>query len=212
MASTSPELVPPPPDHELPSAHEVDPDNRIYQQPVSGRGPALIVLGIAVFIVVLGLVASAISTGGGSATPAVSTVTVPGGTVVHLTLANQAMKSILSSGQPPADIMDNLAVPAGSTVLQTVSNDGGVSQFDRTVSFQSDLSSDVVVAAYRALFPKLGWHILSDGPYKQGATLVLAKRASSDSFYWEAGVVVSPTTSAGTTPFSVEVFELPDDN
>ncbi len=211
MASTSQELVPPPPDQELPGAHEVDPDNRFYQ-PVSPRGPALIVLGIAVFIVVIGLVASAISSSGGGTTSGFTSVTVAGGTVVHLTPANQAMKSILSSGQPPADIMDDLAVPAGSKVLQTVSNDGGVSQFDRTVSFQSDLSSDEVVAAYRALFPKLGWDVLSDGPYKQDATLVLAKRASNDSFYWEAGVVVSPTTSAGITPFSVEVFELPDDN
>ncbi len=210
MASTSQELVPPSPDHELPGAQEVDPDNRYYQ-PVSPRGPALIVLGIAVFIVVIGLVASAISTGGGSTTPVDSTVTVAGGTVVHLTPANQAMKSISSSGQPPADIMDNLAVPTGSKVLQTVSNDGGVSQFDRTVSFQSDLSSDEIVATYRALFPKLGWHVLSDGPYKQDATLVLAKRASNDTFYWEAGVVVSPTTSAGTTPFSVEVFEVDDE-
>jgi hypothetical protein len=212
MASTSQELVPPTPDHELPGAQEVDPDNRLYQYPISGRGPALIVLGIAVFIVVLGLVASAIGSGGGGTTLAVDTITVSGGTVVHLTPANQAMKSIFSSGQPPADIMNDLAVPTGSKVLQTVSNDGDVSQFDRTVDFQSDLSSDEVVATYRALFPKMGWHVQSDGPYKQDATLVLGKKASNDTFYWEAGVVVSPTTSAGTTPFSIEVFEVDDES
>ena len=41
---------------------------------------------------------------------------------------------------------------------------------------------------------------------------MLAKRGSGDGFYWEVGAVVSPTTAAGVTPFSVELFELPDDN
>jgi hypothetical protein len=211
MAGTSQELVPPPPDQELPGADEVDPEHRLYQ-PVSARGPALIVLGIAVFIVVTGLVASAISSGNSGTSPAASTVTVSGGTVVHLTPANQAMKSIFSGGQPPADIVNDLAVPTGAKVLQTVSNDGGVSQFDRTVNFDSDLSSNEIIATYQALFPKMGWKVLSAGPYRQDATLVLGKKASNDSFYWEAGVVVSPTTSAGTTPFSVEVFETSDDD
>jgi hypothetical protein len=210
MASTSQELVPPPPDHGSPDAQEVDPDNRLFQ-PVSARGPALIVLGIAVFIVVAGVVGSALSSGSGATKPAVTSITVSGGTV-PLTPATQAMKSILSGGQPPADIMDDLAVPTGAKVLQTIVNDGGVSQFDRTVDFQSDLSSDLVVATYRALLPKMGWHVLSAGPYKEDSTLVLGKKASNDSFYWEAGVVVSPTTSAGTTPFSIEVFEASDDN
>ena len=43
-------------------------------------------------------------------------------------------------------------------------------------------------------------------------TEVLVKKGSGDSFYWEVGAAVSPTTSAGTTPFSLELFELPDDN
>jgi hypothetical protein len=210
MASTSQELVPLPPDQGSPQGQAVDPDNRLFQ-PVSARGPALIVLGIAVFIVVTGVVASALGSGGGATKSTVTSITVSGGTV-HLTPANEAMKSILSGGQPPADIMNDLAVPTGSTLVQTVVNDGDVSQFDRTVSFASDLSSDQVVATYRALFPKLGWHVLSAGPYRQDTTLVLGKKASNDSFYWEAGVVVSPTTSAGTTPFSIEVFEASDDN
>ena len=42
--------------------------------------------------------------------------------------------------------------------------------------------------------------------------MVLVKKGSGDSFYWEVGATVSPTTSAGTTTFSLELFELPDDN
>ena len=54
MVSTS-ELAPPPPDE----AHAVDQNNRTFQ-PMSLRGPALIVLAIAVFIVVAGVLALAV--------------------------------------------------------------------------------------------------------------------------------------------------------
>jgi hypothetical protein len=179
---------------------------------MSVRGPAWIVLGIAVFIVVIGTVASALDSG---STPTLSlhSVTIPDGTVVHLTPATTAMKSIVSAGQPPADILGNLAVPSGSPVVRTVNTDQGVAQFDRTVYFTTGLATDQVVAAYRTLLPKLGWDVIFVGaqPNSQ-ATELLAKRGSGDGFYWEVGAVASPTTSAGTTPFSVELFELPDDS
>ena len=60
-----------------------------------------------------------------------------------------------------------------------------------------------------------GWKVIYQGPAPQGAagaTEVLATRGSSDGFYWEIGVVVSPTTPTGSTPYSVEVFETPDGN
>jgi hypothetical protein len=209
MVSTTPGLASPPPD----GVEDVDPENRLYQ-PMSIRGPALVVLGIAVFIVVVGTVASALDSG---STPTLSlqSVTVAGNTVVHLTPAATAMKTIVASGQPPADILGNMAVPAGSTVVRTVNIDQGTTQFDRTVSFTSELSSDEVVDAYRALLPRLGWKVIYVGSGAQQSgqgTQVLAKRGSGDGFYWEVGTVVSPTTPAGITPFSVELFELPDDN
>jgi hypothetical protein len=194
-------------------AEEVDPGHRTYQ-PVSTRGPALIVLGIAVFIVVIGTVASALATSG--APPrAHRTVTIADGTVVHLTPATAALKSIVSAGQPPADIIGNMVVPTGSPVVRTLDTDQGAAQFDRTVFFTSGLSADQVVDVYRTVLPQMGWQIIyhGDGAQRGGrGTEVLAKRGSGDGFYWEVGAVVSPTTSAGVTPFSVELFELPDDN
>jgi hypothetical protein len=207
MVSTAPDTTPPP------GTTAVDPDGW-RTTPVSARGPALIVLGIAVFLVVVGSVASVLGSG---ASPhlSIDRVALPGGTVVHLTPATTAMKSVVSAGQPPADILGNLAVPAGSSVVHTIDSDQGVSQFDRTVSFTSDLSSDEVVAAFQTFLPKLGWKALYSGGatgQEAGATEVLAKRGSGDGFYWEVGAVVSPTTSTGTTPYTVELFELPDDN
>jgi hypothetical protein len=192
-------------------AEEVDPDDRVFQ-PMSLRGPAFIVLGIAVVIVAAGVAASIFGSGPGTQS-VVSAVTVPGGTVVHLTPATKALHSIVYAGQPPADILGALDVPADSPVTDTVDIDGGVGQFDRKVEFRTGLVQGQVVSLYRTLLPKLGWKVTYTG---SGAsteaqdTEVLARKGSNDSFYWEVGVVVSPTTSAGVTPFAVEVLESPD--
>lgn len=191
----------------------VDPVNPSYQR-ASARGPALIVLGIAVFIVVVGVVGSvAFSSGGGTPTTR-RTITLPDGSVVPLVPATTAMKSIVSGGQPPADIIRALAVPADSPVTRTVNNAQGAGQFDSTVSFTSGLTTDEVASLYRTLLPTLGWQVIFHGAgasVQAQDTEVLAKKASTDSFYWEVGVVVSPTTTAGTTPFSIEVFQVSDD-
>jgi hypothetical protein len=208
MPPSAQQLVPPPAE----AAVEVD-DDRAFE-PVSVRGPALVVLGIAVAIVLVGTVASALDSGRAPA-PTVHHVTIPDGTVVPLVPGRTALRSIVSAGQPPADIIGNLAVPAGSPAVRTVDVDQGVSQFDRTVSFTGHLATDQVADVYRTLLPRLGWKVIYDGAQarQQGpGSEVLAKRGSGDGFYWEVGVVVSPTTSTGTTPFSLELFELSDDN
>ena len=191
----------------------VDPDNRMYEH-MSLRGPALVVLGIAVLIVVVGVVASAL-TSGGDTSLSIRTITIPDGTVVPLTPAATALRAIVSAGQPPADILGNLAVPTGSSVVRTVNIDQGVGQFDRTVVFRTGLSSDQVGDVYRTLLPKLGWKVTDSGSPAAGkapGTVILFKKGSGDSFYWEVGATVSPTTSTGSTTFSLELLELPDDN
>ncbi len=180
-------------------------------------GPALIVLGIAVVIVVVGLVGSAIVTDtAGKASPTnVHHVTLSDGTLIALTPATTALRSMVTEGQPPWDILDNLAVPSGSRTTGTVNNAQSAGQFDETVSFATSQAGDEVIDTYKTLLPKLGWQVIYDGPglgHESSGTEVLAKRGSSDGYDWEVGVVVSPTTAAGTTPFSVEVFELSDDS
>jgi hypothetical protein len=180
-------------------------------------GPALIVLGIAVVIVVVGLVGSAIVTNTtGKASPTgIHHVTLPDGTSISLTPGATALHSMVSEGQPPADILDNLAVPSGSRATGTVNNAQAAGQYDQTVSFATSQAGEGVIDTYKTLLPKLGWQVIYDGPglgHESSGTEVLAKRGSADGYDWEVGVVVSPTTAAGTTPFSVEVFELSDDN
>ncbi len=183
-------------------------------EPVSGRGPALVVLAIAVGIVLVGIFASALVSGNAPVFT-VQKVTLPDGGTVSLSPATAALHGIVGAGEPPADILGNLGVPAGSRVTGTLDSDQHASQFDRTVSLSSVLGASQVVAVYRTLLPRLGWQLLYVGAAPQkgaGTEEVLAKHPSGDGYYWEAGVVVSPTTTAGITPFSIELFQIPDDN
>jgi hypothetical protein len=181
---------------------------------MSLKAPVLAVLGIAVLIVVVGVVASALVSGGNT-TLSIHQVTIADGTSVPLTPAATAMKSIVSAGQPPSDILGNLAVPSGSALTRSVDSDQGAGQYDRTVTFRTGLTADQVADVYRTLLPRLGWTVTDRGSPATGTstgTVILFKRASGDSFYWNLGATVSPTTSAGTTTFSLELYELPDDN
>jgi hypothetical protein len=195
---------------DAPSENEetsVDPEHRVYQR-MSLRGPAAIVVGIAVFILVGGITAS-ILTGGGSPVLSLHSIKIPDGTVVHLTPAVTALKPIISS-EPPADILGALAVPTGSVSHGFVNIDQSQGQYDRTISFVTGLSSDQVIDVYRTLLPRLGWAILYQGPGTTkgvAGTEVLARRGSGDGFYWEVGAVVSPATNSGVTPFTLVLFE-----
>jgi hypothetical protein len=210
MSTTAPTTDPTPGD---PADDAFDPEHRLYE-PMSLKVPVLVVLGLAVLIVVVGVVASALVSGSNT-TLSIHRITLPDGTSVPLTPAATAMSSIVSAGEPPSDILGNLAVPSGSMRTRSVNSDQGGGQFDRTVSFRTGLTADQVGDLYRTLLPRLGWTVLDRGSPATGTstgTVILFKRPSGDSFYWEVGATVSPTTSAGTTIFSLELFELPDDN
>ncbi len=178
----------------------------------TGRGPALVVLGLAVLIVVGGGLASALATGN-TPTYTLTQVRLPDGTSVPLAPATTALHAIASLGQPPADIIGKLGVPADSRVQHVTNSDRNTAQFDRTVALTTGLSATEVSDTFRLALPRLGWQVLYVGGAPQGApgaAEVLAKQGSGDGYYWEVGVVISPTTTAGVTPYTVELFELPD--
>jgi hypothetical protein len=194
------------PDDEEWSGPAVEPVARL-----SLKSPAVIVLAIALVILIGGITASALATGG-STTLKLHSVTLADGTVVHLEPALQALKPIETDGNPPADVLAALAVPAGSKTTGSLNTDQGSTQFDRTVDFTSTLPAFRVQDFYQVVFKQLGWKLIANGPdaYQAGSTQLLAKKGSNDGFYWEAGVVVSPTTSAGVTPFTLRLFQVPD--
>ena len=183
-------------------------------EPMSVRTPALIVLGLAVVILLGGVVAGALTTGS-TPTFRVKDVVLSDGTRVPVSPATDRLHAIEANGEPPADILGNLGVLTSSTVTGVLNSDQNAAQFDRTVHLTSPLAQDQVTEAYRRLLKATRWSVIYDGPAPQGTdgtTEVLAKHGSGDGFYWEVGVVVSPTTPTGSTPYSIEVFETPDGN
>jgi hypothetical protein len=183
-------------------------------EPMSIRGPALIVLGLAVLLLLGGVVASAV-TSGTDPTFTLRQVTLADGTTVPLAPAAARLHAIVSNDEPPADIIGNLGIPKESVVTGVLNSDQHTAQFDRTARLRSQLSQTEVVDVYAHLLRAVGWQVIYQGPAPQGSpgsTEVLAKRGSGDGFYWETGVVVSPTTPEGSTSYSVEVFETPDGN
>ena len=183
---------------------------------MSVRGAALIVLGLAVVILLGGVLAEALTSTGPAPVAHVASVTLSDGTRVALSPATAKLRSIEASGQPPSDILGNLGVMTNSTIVGTVDGDQGTSQFDRTVDLHTgQLAQTQVAEAYRLMLEANGWNVIYQGNAPQGvagSTEVLARKGSSDGFYWETGVVVSPTTPTGSTSYSIEVFETPDGN
>ena len=183
-------------------------------EPMSVKGPALIVLGLAVVILLGGVAAAALSSSS-NPTFSIRQVTLDDGTTVHLVPATVKLHAIVDNSEPPADIIGNLGIPQESTVTGIVNSDRHTTQFDRTVKLGSQLTQAQVIEVYRRLLHAVAWKIIYEGPAPQGvpgATEILAKLGSSDGFYWEVGVVASPTTPAGVTHYSVEVLETPDGN
>ena len=103
-----------------------------------------------------------------------------------------------------------------STVTGVVNSDQNAAQFDRTVHLTSPLAQDQVTEAYRRLLKahRLERHLRRARPPGRGRAppRCWPSTGSGDGFYWEIGVVVSPTTPTGSTPYSIEVFETPDGN
>ncbi len=181
------------------------------RHPGPGRGPAVLVVAIAAAIVVLFGVASALASGG-SAPPPLRAVTLPGGTSVALEAGTTALRSAVAGGEPPADILGSIAVPAGSVHLLTADTGRLTSHYDQTITFTSRLSASEIASFFRVVLRHYGWQIAFTGPGSdQGitGTEVLGKKGSSDGYYWELGAIVSPTAPTGTTPFALVLFEVP---
>jgi hypothetical protein len=183
-------------------------------EPMSVKGPAMIVLGLAVVILLGGVAAAALSSGS-NPTFTIRHVTLDDGTQVDLVPAAVKLHAIVNNDEPPADIIGNLGVPRESVVHGVINSDQHTAQFDRTVDLSSQLAQPQVVEAYRRMVTAVGWKVIYQGAAPQGqagADEILATKGSADGFYWEVGIVVSPTRATGSTPYSVEVFETSDGN
>jgi len=181
--------------------------------------PALIVLGVALVVVIAGGVAALVGTGPVATSPKTPKVVQAAGVPVAAVSALDALAPIITSGQPPANVVAAVVLPTGATVSPGSATDLGVGLYDRSLAFSSPLSEAAVIAFYRAELPVEGWKVISQGPPDHGPGFeILGQIAGTDGYYWEVGVVVSPTaypagsasSATGTTAFTLRLLAVDD--
>ena len=190
------------------------------QRPPSARGisirPAMTVLVLG--LVILGVfVTIAIVSSHQPATVLThrALAPVPGSSLRPVPAATQ-LSVINQGGEPPANVVNAVVLPAGSVRTAHQTNGGG--QYDAQVTFRSTASRGSLVTFFAAALKQQGWQIFSQGPaaHQPGTTEVLGKLPGSDGYYWEIGALVSPTTFAhgaaagDETDFTIRLFQVPD--
>jgi hypothetical protein len=190
--------------------------------------PALIVVGIAAGLVLLFGIGAALTSSSTPPKPRSSALAPVKGTALRAEAATSVLRPIERPDTPPPDVLRSVVVPEGSTTVSSKPWDGST-QFSGEMTFRLQASQAAVVDFYRAELKARGWSISSVGAAegKKNATEVLAQRASTDGWYWEIGVVVSPTTftspsrpssdsgaagstGADSTQFSLDLFQEPE--
>jgi hypothetical protein len=140
------------------------------------------------------------------------------GTTLHALPARLDLAPIITSGEPPANIVNAVSVPAGAVRLSSQNNSAAADQYDQQIGLRSDASQGALLNFYRHDMKTQGWQIFEVGAadHDPGALEVLGKLAGSDGFYWEMGAVISATTfganapATGSTDFTVRLFQVPD--
>lgn len=181
-------------------------------RPGPGLRPAMLVAGIAVVLMIVFGVGAAVSNIGPTSPPP-DHPTAVSGTPLRAVPAAPALQAIEQGGEPPADIVDTVTLPAGSIVGASAHNPAN--GFDAQVRFSVVASQAAVISFYRSELHRFGWHVSGSSPATgvRGGIEILGVKAGSDGWYWEIGAVVSPTTFAGTkntTPFLLRLFQVPD--
>jgi hypothetical protein len=172
----------------------------------------MIVVGLALLVVLVFGVGAALTENPSPKPPMSATVR---GTGLVAEPASEALHPIEILGTPPADVLDALVLPRGATTLSDTPWSGST-QYSGAMSFRLAVSQAALVRFFRVELHAHGWSITDVGAAhdQPGATEVLAQRASTDGWFWEAGVVVSPTTFRKTggdvTRFRLDLYEMPD--
>jgi len=192
-----------------------------YGKPPSVR-PALVVLACAVVVSVGGFAVALVGNGSSASKPVTGLgIRVPG-VSLRATAAASTLRRIESGGSPPRDIVDSLVVPIGARVVSTTAEDAGVAQYDRSVYLEVDAAPRELMKFYEVELKRGQWSLLGEYPLSGGATEVLGRRAGSDGYEWEVGVVLTPVTPAispalagdgqtsSTTGVRLRLFEIPD--
>jgi hypothetical protein len=152
-------------------------------------GPALIVIGIAAAIVILGSIVALLGSSSAHAPVSQLGSKVPG-VEVRAVPASAFIGHIAAGGEPPADVVKQLSVPASSQYLGATAPDAGVDQFDRGVKFSSPDTSGEVADFYRVELAAGHWQLQFAGKVGHNQELI-GQKNGSDGYQWRVAIVVT---------------------
>jgi hypothetical protein len=178
----------------------------------------MIVLGLAVLILGIFITAGILTSHPPQTTSLGTGSSAVGGSFLRAVPAAPTLTVITQSGEPPANILNAVSIPLGAVRVSHQANNSAAGQFDAQVGLRADASQGALLGFYASVMKRQGWQIFSHGPalHHPGAIEVLGKLAGSDSYYWEMGAVIAPTTfgkgapAAGSTRFTVRLLQVPD--
>ena len=164
--------------------------------------PAMVVLGLAVLILAVFITIAIVTSQSPAPVKTSTAARVVPGTAVRAVAAADALTPIISSGQPPSNIINAVDLPAGAVRVAHQNNAGNSGQYDSQITVRSDESQGALLTFYSADLKWEGWQVFDRGPAANdpGATEVLGKLAGTDGYYWEIGVTIPPTTFGSGAP------------
>jgi hypothetical protein len=179
--------------------------------------PALIVGGLAVVILLIFSVGAALThTPNTPASAPKGSVAVKGSSLRAVS-AQKGLSTIEQDGQPPTNVLAAITLPVGAVRVATT-NPGQGSSYDEDVQFTVHASEAAVLGFYKTELKHLGWGSVTSGAAShQPGEQVVGQIAGDDGFYWQLGVVVSPSTfsASGTqdvTRFTLGLVQVGDDD
>ena len=117
--------------------------------------------------------------------------------------------SYVVAGEPTSDILSAVAIPSGVTFVGSPQTGGEATSFDKSLVYGSSASSGSLYTFFHQELAANGWKIFSTGaPVGHPGVEMLAQKAGSDGWYWEAGVIISPTTFHGSTQSTTFTYRL----
>ena len=179
--------------------------------------PAFVVLGLAFVILLVFSLGSAFSHTSVTPTKAPKGTSAVKGSSLRAVSAQGGLKPIEQDGQPPPNVLAAITLPVGA-VRGSTTNPGEGSSYDQEVKFSVHASEAAVLGFYKAELAHFGWKTVTSGPAThQAGQQIVGQIAGEDGFYWQLGVVVSPSTfldngSVDVTQFSLQVLQVGDDD
>jgi hypothetical protein len=164
--------------------------------------PAMIVLGLAVLILAVFITIAVVTSQSPTPVKTSTTARVVPGSAIRAVAAADTLTPIISSGQPPSNVINAVDIPVGAVRVAHQNNADGSGQYDSQITVRSDDSQGALLTFYAADLKWEGWQAFDRGPAANDptATEVLGKLAGTDGYYWEIGVTIAPTTFGAGAP------------